>query len=135
MLQRRGNSVDVEALHDRIPLRQDAGKGPRWDLMGTEGCGGGKVVSWLPSKVLGCLSIYIGGRSRSGGHRGAHKVGGHALNPCGRLVALLTCTPSLLGVFWSKKNHRESFIPFGLRLIFLFCETLKQGKTGTGTGL
>ena len=28
MLHRRGNGVDVEALHDRIPLRQDAGKGP-----------------------------------------------------------------------------------------------------------
>ena len=27
-LHRRGNGVDVEALHDRIPLRQDAGKGP-----------------------------------------------------------------------------------------------------------
>ena len=23
-------------------------KAPRWDLTGTEGCGGGKVVSWLP---------------------------------------------------------------------------------------
>ena len=29
-------------------------------------------------------------------------------------MALLTWTPSLLGVFWSKKNHRESFIPFGI---------------------
>ena len=73
--------------------------------------------------------------------RGGHKDGGGAqggrarpppsgrpLHPCGRLVALLTCTPSLPGVFWSMKNHRESFIPFGLRLVFLFCETLKQGK-------
>ena len=28
MLHRRGNGVDVEALRDRIPLWQDAGKGP-----------------------------------------------------------------------------------------------------------
>ena len=28
MLHRRGNGVDVEALHDRTPLREDAGKGP-----------------------------------------------------------------------------------------------------------
>ena len=28
MLHRRVNGVDVEALRDRIPLRQDAGKGP-----------------------------------------------------------------------------------------------------------
>ena len=34
-LHRRGNGVDVEALRD---------------LMGTEGCGGGKVVLWLPWK-------------------------------------------------------------------------------------
>ena len=27
-LHRRGNGVDVEALHDRIPLRQDAEKRP-----------------------------------------------------------------------------------------------------------
>ena len=44
MLHRGGNGVDVEALRDRIPLRQIARKGPRWDLTGTEGCGGGKVV-------------------------------------------------------------------------------------------
>ena len=30
----RGNGVDVEALLDRIPLRQDAGKGPK---MGSHG--------------------------------------------------------------------------------------------------
>ena len=53
---------------------------------------------------------------------------GRALHPCGRLASLLTCTPSLLGVFWSKKNHHESFIPFGLHLVFLLCETQKQGK-------
>ena len=27
-LHRKANRVDVEALHDRIPLRQGAGKGP-----------------------------------------------------------------------------------------------------------
>ena len=33
-------------------------KAPRWDLMGTEGCGGGKVVSWLPWKFLGYMRIF-----------------------------------------------------------------------------
>ena len=28
MLHRKGNGVDVEAIYDRIPLQQDAGKGP-----------------------------------------------------------------------------------------------------------
>ena len=45
---RRGYGVDVEALRDRSPLRRSAEKAPRRDLTGTEGCGGGKVVSWLP---------------------------------------------------------------------------------------
>ena len=70
MLHRRGNGVDVEALHDRIPLRQITEKGPKMDLMGTEGCGGGKVVSWLPLMFLGYKSIYrrttyVGGATRS----------------------------------------------------------------------
>ena len=55
---RRGYGVDVEALRDRIPLQQIAGKGPIWDLMGTEGCRGGKVVSWLSVMFLGYKSIY-----------------------------------------------------------------------------
>ena len=33
-LHRRGNGVDVEALHYQIPLQQDAGKGPK---MGSHG--------------------------------------------------------------------------------------------------
>ena len=55
---------------------------------------------------------------------------------CGRLGTPLTSSPSPTGVFWSKKNHHESFIPFGLRLIFLFYKTQKQGKKiETDTGL
>ena len=90
----------------------------------------------------GCLRgiwIYIGGRSRSGGHRGAHKVGGgalppeRALHPCGRLVALMTCTPSLLGV-WSKKNHRKSFIPFGIPFL-RNSKTRKKQELAVGSRL
>ena len=33
-LHQRGNDVDVEALRDRLPLRQIAGKGPK---MGSHG--------------------------------------------------------------------------------------------------
>ena len=102
-------------------------KAPRWHLTGTEGCGSGKVVPWLPWMFWG-IRVYIGERIRSGELRGAHMLGGHALHPCGHLEAPLTCNPSLLGVLWSKKNHGRSFILFGLRLVFLFCETLKQGK-------
>ena len=60
---------------------------------------------------------------------------GRALHPRGRLAASPTSSPSLLVCFSSKKDHHESFIPFGLHLVFLFCETQKQGKIGTVTGL
>ena len=43
----------IESPFDRTP-----GKAPRWDLTGIEGCGGGKVVSWLPWKVSGYMRIY-----------------------------------------------------------------------------
>ena len=79
-------------------------------------------------------SEFIGQRLGLEESRGAHNGGGHALppgrafRPCGHLVALLTSCPSLLVVFWSKKNICEGFIPFRLRLVLLFCETQKQGK-------
>ena len=66
--------------------------------------------------------------------RGAHEGGerayplGCALLPRGRLVASLTSTPSLLDCVCSKNDPPEGFIPFGFRLIFLFCETLKYAK-------
>ena len=53
---------------------------------------------------------------------------GGALPSRGRLGCFLTCTPSPLDHVRSKNNSPEGFIPFGLCLIFLFCETLKQGK-------
>ena len=129
MLHWRANGVDVEALRDRIPLQQIAGKSPRWDLTGTEGCGGGKVVSWLPLMFLGYKSIYrrkkyIGGATRGPRGWGRAYPPGRALLPRGRLTEFQTSTPSLQVCFWSKKDHRESFIPFGLHLVFLFCETL-----------
>ena len=42
MLLRKKPSM-IESPSGRTPE-----KVPRWDLMGTEGCGGGKVFSWLP---------------------------------------------------------------------------------------
>ena len=42
------------------PFGRMSEKAPRWDHTGTEGCGGGKVVSWLSWKLLGYKSIYRG---------------------------------------------------------------------------
>ena len=62
--------------------------------------------------------------------RGAHKTGGRAPRGCtllshGALGGFLTCTPSSPDQICSKNNAPEGFIPFGLRLIFLFFEILK----------
>ena len=55
---------------------------------------------------------------------------------CGFLDAPLACTPSFLGHICSKNHAAEGFIPFGLRLIFLFFEILKQAiKQQYGLGL
>ena len=83
----------------------------------------------------------MGARGTSVELRGPHEAGGapqgggRAPYPRGHLIASLTYTPSLLDCFRSKNNSPEGFILFGLRLIFLFFETLKEGKTGIGTRL
>ena len=138
---RRGYGVDVEALRDRFPLRRSAGKGPKMGSHGYRRLRRWKSGFVAPLDVLRVYGyIYRRKKYVSGATRGPQGWGrpyppGCALRPCGRLVAPPTSSPSLLVVFWSKKNHREGFIPFGLRLVFLFCETPKQEKTGTGTGL
>ena len=58
MLHERGNGVDVEALHDQIPLLQDARKDPK---MGSHGYR--RLQRWKsgyvdPLDVLGYKSIY-----------------------------------------------------------------------------
>ena len=114
-------------------------KAPRWDLTGTKVCGGGNRVSWFSAMFLGYKSIYR--RSTSVELHGAHECGrrayppGRAFLPCGRPAEFHTSTPSLLDCFWSKKDHREGFILFGLRLVFILCKTKKQEKIKTGTGL
>ena len=72
---RRGYGVDVESLRDRIPLCRTPKKVPKWDLTGTEGCGGGKVVLWLSAIDLGYKSIYRRKKYVSGATRGPREWG------------------------------------------------------------
>ena len=111
-------------------------KAPRWDLTGTEGCGGGKVVSWLPLMFLGYKSIYrqkkyVGGAPWGPRGWGARLLPGRALLPRGRLAEFQTSTPSLLDCVSSKKDHREGFIPFGIPFL-RNTEIGKKRKTGIG---
>ena len=123
----KGNRVDVEALCDLTPFDRMPEKAPRWDLKGTEGCGGGKVFLWMLLVVWGYMGISRRKNQVRRCTRGPQGWG-RALRPRGRLVAPPTSSPSLLDHVCSKNNAPEGFIPFGLRLIFLFGETLKQEK-------
>ena len=118
---RRGYGVDVEALRGRFPLRRSAGE---------ERYGSGNCVSFAPWMFSGHVGIYrmkkyVSGRPRGPKIGGAPYRGGCALHPRGRLDRFLTCTPSPLDHVRSKNHAPEGFIPFGLRLIFLFFEILK----------
>ena len=113
-------------------------KAPRWDLADTEGYGGGNCVLSAPWMFSGYVGLYrrkkyVGGRLRGPRVRGralqgVRPIGGRALPSRGRLGCFLTCTPSPLDHVRSKNHAPEGFIPFGLRLIFLFFEILKQAK-------
>ena len=52
-------------------------KAPRWDLTGTEGCGGG-IRFLAPYLVVWGTWVYIGGRSTSVEQHGPHEGGGRA---------------------------------------------------------
>ena len=71
---------------------------PRWDLVDTEGCGGG-IRFLAPVLIIwGYVCVYIGGRSTPEEQRGAHEAGG-ALgggHPRDRLFCSLEQGPSLL---------------------------------------
>ena len=109
----------VDSPSGRVPV-----KAPRWDLADTKGYDGGNCVSLAPWMFSGHVGLYrrkkyVGGRPRGPRDRGC------VLLSRGALGAFLTCTPGSPDQICSKNNAPEGFIPFGLRLIFLFFEILK----------
>ena len=105
-------------------------QGPDWFLVAIEACGGGTPDLSSPSIVLGYMGIYrrkksVGGATRGPRDTGHAQGGGRALLSPVLLEASLAWTPSLPDHVRSKNHAPEGFIPFGLRLIFLFFETLK----------
>ena len=96
---------------------------PRWDLVDTESYGGGIRVLVPILIVWGYVDIY---RSKKyvGGATWAPR--GWRARPGGRRPPTSWLPgPSPLDHIRSKNHVPEGFIPFGLRLIFLFFETLK----------
>ena len=115
----------------RIPLRQSVGEGSKMGYRGYRSYGGGNCVlccSWMFSGSVGIYrrKKYVSGRPRGPQDRGARPIGGGGALPSrGRLGCFLTCTPSPLDHVRSNNHASEGFIPFGLRLIFLFFKILK----------
>ena len=72
---RRGYGVDVEALRDRFPLRQIAGKGLDGISWVQQVAAVEKWFHGSPGYFRG-IRVYIGERSRSVELRGAHEGGG-----------------------------------------------------------
>ena len=100
------------------PSGRAPAKAPRWDLVDTEGYGGGNCVSsasWVFSGYVGIYrrKKYVGGCPRGPRDRGAPCRGGRALPSRGRLSCFLACTPSPLDHVRSKNHAPEGFIPFG----------------------
>ena len=129
---RKGYGVDVEPSVVDSPSGGAPAKAPRWDLADTEGYGGGNCVSvalWMFLWYVGLYrrKKYVGDRPTSSRDRGARPIGGGGgvLLSRGSLGCFLACTPSPLDHVRSKNHAPEGFIPFGLRLIFLFFEILK----------
>ena len=124
----------VDSPSGRVPV-----KAPRQDLADIEGYGGGNCVSSASQMFSGYIGIYrrkkyVGGRPRGTRDTGHALQEGRALLSRGALGAFLTCTPGSLDQICSKNNASEGFIPFGLRLIFIFFEILKQAKKNSNTG-
>ena len=134
-LHRRGYD-DVEALRDDGPLPAELWNRPQDGISWIQKVAAVELGFWLMFWSFRDTWIYMGGRSTSVELRGAHEAGGCALHPLDRLVAFLTEGPSLLDLIWWENHVSEGFIPFGLRLIFLFFKTLKQAKNNnSGLGL
>ena len=106
-------------------------KDPRWDLSGTETCGGGKSISWTPLRVSDFSGIYSAGIRSNGAWwapRGTRARPGGSWAPPGSSGLF----PKLL-VFILDKSPK-SFVAFGLHLVLIFCKTKTGQKTATGTG-
>ena len=121
---RRGYGVDVVI---ESPSGRSPEKAPRWDLTGTEGCGGGKVVSWLSWMFLGYKSIYRRKKYVGGAPWGPRGWGAH-LPPLGApscLVAASRSSRLQLQVAWIAFGPRKIIVNVSFRLVFIFCKTLK----------
>ena len=127
----KGSKVDVEVLRDRIPLRQNTGKGPMMGSHEDRNLQWRKSISgvplWYTRNIWVSIELRLGLEDLRGIHKPWRRPLGHGLLACGHLVAPLASSRSFVGVFLHEKSSK-SFVLFGLRLVLIFCKRQKQGK-------
>ena len=109
-------------------------QGPDCFLVAIEACGGGTpdLGSFLEVSVF--IGIFGIGFTSGGGLRVVHKIGAHAqggrARPPPSWTARDSSGPTLLlwGLLLVYKKSSKIGTSIGLHLIFLSCETQKQGK-------
>ena len=124
----------VASPSDRVPTRA-----PRWDLMDTEGYGGGNSFSWSPFMFSGYIGIYrrkkyVGGRPRGPRDRGRALQGGPPILWEPRLLLDLHSKSSRSRSFQKSRSRRfhSVWTPFDIPFLR---NTETREKTETGTGL
>ena len=121
----------IDSPSGRVPEKVS-----RWDLEGTETCGGRKSVSGGSLLVWEYLRIYRLG-IRSGGATRGPQSWGRASRACRSLVSPLVFSRSFQCFFWSRKINPKFF----LRLDFVwYCfpkkpKTCRKQQMTLGTGL
>ena len=106
---------------------------PNWVLVAIDACGGGTPDLGYVLEVW----VYIRGVGvgyKSGGPRGGHEIGGRAqggrARPPPSWMARDSSGPTLLlrGLLLVQKKSSKIGTSIGLRLVFIFCKTQKQGE-------
>ena len=117
------------ATGEGSPLRQGAGTGSRLVFGGYRGLRRRNSRSILFPDVFGYMDIYRRKKSVRGATRGPRGWGrAHGAGAPRCLVVTSKLPWCLLQVSWIASVPKITLPKVSFRLIFLFCETLKQGK-------
>ena len=136
---RRGKDVDVEALHGRFPLRQNADEGSKMGSHGYRRLRWRNISSVAPWMFLGYVGLYrrkkyVGGRSRGPGDRG-RALEGWACPPISwRPRMLLDLHSKSSGSRSFQKSRSQRFHSVWTPFDIPFLRNTKIGKKNSNTG-
>ena len=136
-LHQKGNRVDVEALRDRIPIRQDAGKGPKM------GYHENRRLRWWESVFVvasGGLGIYVNIQGQGLGERSPEEVARQGVRhpplppPCSSSDFISKSPGCLLVQEKSPRKFYSGWTPFGIPFL-RSSKTRKKQKLTLGSRL